>query len=256
MSLNTVVAFALLLKKITRKGSLGKKNFQQRMKKSKRQTKSGNLPVPSVILESKDDHTTSTSSYSDSDFEEEDDYNFDIHDNKSSVVISPASVKSLQHSQIKAALRSSLLLVDDDTISINKSSSIFENDIQMKQKSYEGSQLEQKLGSLSLLPSSVQLTMSSVLVRDFAYPVDSPLHYGQPATPSLENNHSTISLSSPDFTGRDARALFDFKPETEYEIALKAGQSIWVQYRQCPGWLVADVQDETGLIPESYVEFV
>ena len=76
--------------------------------------------------------------------------------------------------------------------------------------------------------------MLGVLVRDFAYPVDSPLHYGQPATPSLENNHSTISLSSPDFTGRDARALFDFKPETEYEIALKAGQSIWVQYRQCP----------------------
>ncbi|KAI8639513.1 hypothetical protein BD408DRAFT_349785, partial [Parasitella parasitica] len=65
-----------------------------------------------------------------------------------------------------------------------------------------------------------------------------------------------VSLSSPDFNGRDARALFDFSPETEYEIGLKAGQSIWVQYRQCPGWLIADVQDETGLIPESYVEFV
>ncbi|ORE08947.1 hypothetical protein BCV72DRAFT_202660, partial [Rhizopus microsporus var. microsporus] len=65
-----------------------------------------------------------------------------------------------------------------------------------------------------------------------------------------------ISLSSPDFTGRDARALFDFIPETEYEIELKAGQIIWVQYRQCPGWLIADVHDQTGLVPESYVELI
>ncbi|KAI8881977.1 hypothetical protein K501DRAFT_187835 [Backusella circina FSU 941] len=72
----------------------------------------------------------------------------------------------------------------------------------------------------------------------------------------MYNNTSAISLSHPDFNGRDARALFDFTPETEYEIGLKAGQSIWVQYRQCPGWLIADVQDETGLVPESYVEFI
>ncbi|KAI7871332.1 hypothetical protein BDF14DRAFT_1719369, partial [Spinellus fusiger] len=64
-----------------------------------------------------------------------------------------------------------------------------------------------------------------------------------------------LSLSSPDFTGRQARVLYDFCPETEYEIAIKAGDSIWVQYRQCPGWLIADVEDDTGLIPESYVEF-
>ena len=69
-----------------------------------------------------------------------------------------------------------------------------------------------------------------MIIRDFAYPKDSPLHFGNP----LPNNQSTISLSSPDFTGRDARALFDFIPETEYEIELKAGQIIWVQYRQCP----------------------
>jgi hypothetical protein len=69
-----------------------------------------------------------------------------------------------------------------------------------------------------------------VTIRDFAYPTDSPLHYGQPPI----NNASAVSLSHPDFNGRDARALFDFTPETEYEIGLKAGQTIWVQYRQCP----------------------
>lgn len=31
---------------------------------------------------------------------------------------------------------------------------------------------------------------------------------------------------------------------------------MWVQYRQCPGWLVADVRDETGLVPENYVEIL
>lgn len=72
--------------------------------------------------------------------------------------------------------------------------------------------------------------IGSVIIRDFAYPKDSPLHFGNP----LPNNQSMISLSSPDFNGRDARALFDFIPETEYEIGFKAGQLIWVQYRECP----------------------
>ncbi|KAI8377885.1 uncharacterized protein BYT42DRAFT_496825 [Radiomyces spectabilis] len=65
-----------------------------------------------------------------------------------------------------------------------------------------------------------------------------------------------MSLSSADFTGCHARALYDFVPETEYEIAMTADQLVWVQYRQYPGWLVADVNDETGLIPESYVELL
>lgn len=72
------------------------------------------------------------------------------------------------------------------------------------------------------------------MVRDFAYPIDSPLHFGKSLSSKLKAQKSTISLSSPDFNGRDARALFDFSPETEYEIGLTAGQSIWVQYRQCP----------------------
>ncbi|KAI9031539.1 hypothetical protein CLU79DRAFT_729023 [Phycomyces nitens] len=96
----------------------------------------------------------------------------------------------------------------------------------------------------------------NVIIRDFAYPTTSSLHHGK----SFESNQSSnrlseISLSSSEFTGRQARVLYDFYPETEYEIAIKAGQLVWVQYRQCHGWLIADVNDDTGLIPESYVEF-
>ncbi|KAI9279848.1 hypothetical protein BY458DRAFT_13526 [Sporodiniella umbellata] len=89
----------------------------------------------------------------------------------------------------------------------------------------------------------------AIIVRDFAYPKDSGPYSGQ-------YQDSSVSLSSPDFNGREARALFDFVPETEYEIGLKAGQAIWVQYRQCPGWLIADVKDQTGLVPESYIEWM
>ncbi|CDH58596.1 hypothetical protein RO3G_11071 [Lichtheimia corymbifera JMRC:FSU:9682] len=91
-----------------------------------------------------------------------------------------------------------------------------------------------------------------VLIRDFAYPESSPLHYGQP----VERRTSIVSLSSSEFNGCQARALYDFVPETEYEIGMKAGDVVWVQYRQCPGWLIADVEDDTGLIPETYVEFI
>ncbi|KAG0189777.1 Inorganic pyrophosphatase [Apophysomyces sp. BC1034] len=94
---------------------------------------------------------------------------------------------------------------------------------------------------------------ASIIIRDFAFPESSPLHYGQPLS---KRPLSELSLSSPDFTGRQARAIYDFAPETEYEIGMKTGQLVWVQYRQCPGWLIADVEDETGLIPESYVEFI
>ncbi|CAO3701004.1 unnamed protein product [Rhizopus stolonifer] len=83
---------------------------------------------------------------------------------------------------------------------------------------------------LNIVNTIERASVGSVNIRDFAYPKDSPLHFGN----SLPKNQSTLSLSSPDFNGRDARVLFDFIPETEYEIELKAGQLIWVQYRECP----------------------
>ncbi|KAG0171188.1 HOG (high osmolarity glycerol) pathway protein [Apophysomyces sp. BC1034] len=92
-----------------------------------------------------------------------------------------------------------------------------------------------------------------IIIRDFAYPTSSPQHFGE--SPTI-TSPSVVSLSCSEFNGQHARVLYDFVPETEYEIALKAGDFIWVQYRQCPGWLIADVCDETGLIPESYVELV
>lgn len=71
-----------------------------------------------------------------------------------------------------------------------------------------------------------------MIIRDFAYPESSPLFHGQPEEP--KRRASQVSLSSSEFTGRHARALYDFSPETEYEVSMKAGDIVWVQYRQCP----------------------
>ncbi|KAI9288231.1 hypothetical protein BC943DRAFT_273538 [Umbelopsis sp. AD052] len=85
------------------------------------------------------------------------------------------------------------------------------------------------------------------------------MHRGIPISPTiLESTRPTseVSLSSSEFTGRQAKALYDFEPESESECALRTGDIIWVQYRQCQGWLVADVGDETGLVPEDFVEWI
>ncbi|KAG2202885.1 uncharacterized protein EV154DRAFT_523109 [Mucor mucedo] len=199
MSLNTVIAFALLLKKITRKGSMGKKHFRNKFNKKDSSCSSSE--------DEEDDNNIIVVEY-----DNNDDYHLMNKDNKTnSSIISPPSIKSIQkHVSLKP--------------------------------------LEITAASIIVLPQEE----SVVVIRDFAYPIDHPYHHGK----AIKHQSSSMSLSSPDFNGRDARALFDFTPETEYELPLKQGQTLWVQYRQCPGWLVADVQDETGLIPETYVEFI
>ncbi|RUS21976.1 SH3 domain-containing protein [Jimgerdemannia flammicorona] len=102
-------------------------------------------------------------------------------------------------------------------------------------------------------------TSRTIYIRDFAHPNTSPLHYGLPPSPSTptSSQRSSRALSeASDFTGRQARALYDFDAENPSECSFREGELIWVQYRQCPGWLVADVGDETGLVPENYVEIL
>jgi hypothetical protein len=75
-----------------------------------------------------------------------------------------------------------------------------------------------------------------VVIRDYAYASSHPMHRGiPPISPIIEPTRPTseVSLSSSEFTGRQAKALFDFEPESESECALRTGDIIWVQYRQC-----------------------
>jgi hypothetical protein len=74
-----------------------------------------------------------------------------------------------------------------------------------------------------------------IVIRDYAYPASHPMHRGIPMSPILQTARpvSEVSLSSSEFTGRQAKALYDFEPESESECAMRAGDIIWVQYRQC-----------------------
>lgn len=238
MSLNTVIAFALLLKKITRKGSLGKKHFRNKLRKSNKPTDLNNISCSSSSDDEEDDEDLNVIQYNNND------YNLMNNSNKksNSSIISP-SIKSLQqhkHSSLKQPLEDFITIVHPPNIICDK----------LEQQEDEAITTTDS-DEMTIVPTSREPS-TTVMIRDFAYPMDSPLHYGK----TLKPQYSSVSLSSPDFNGREARALFDFTPETEYELSLKTGQTIWVQYRQCPGWLIADVQDETGLIPESYVEFI
>jgi len=106
----------------------------------------------------------------------------------------------------------------------------------------------------------------NIKIRDFAYPLSLPLHYGLPLTPTTPSAlasydssplaQQTFAESDDIFNNRQARALFDFEAENPSEVSFRENETIWIQYRQCPGWLVADVRGQTGLVPESWVEMM
>ncbi|CAG8532618.1 16235_t:CDS:2 [Acaulospora colombiana] len=56
------------------------------------------------------------------------------------------------------------------------------------------------------------------------------------------NNYSDIT-----------RALYDFRAENPSELSFQEGDILLIQDRQCAGWLIADLGEETGLVPENYV---
>ncbi|KAI9140159.1 Sh3 domain of Nbp2, partial [Paraphysoderma sedebokerense] len=50
-----------------------------------------------------------------------------------------------------------------------------------------------------------------------------------------------------------ARALYDFDAENPSELSFAEGDIISIQYRQYPGWLMAELNGKSGLVPENYV---
>lgn len=116
------------------------------------------------------------------------------------------------------------------------------------------------------------------LIRDYAYPALNPLHHGaipddpkyfdlydeqltqqlllfQDGPPWAEDLSPTREFA--DEINQRAVALYPFEAENVNEIALVAGQEIYVRYRHGQGWLVAEDPGtgENGLVPEGYVRF-
>ncbi len=41
--------------------------------------------------------------------------------------------------------------------------------------------------------------------------------------------------------------------DNQNELSFQEGDILLIQYRQCEGWLFAELDEKTGLIPENYI---
>ncbi|CAJ0849230.1 2313_t:CDS:2 [Entrophospora sp. SA101] len=55
------------------------------------------------------------------------------------------------------------------------------------------------------------------------------------------------------YKDKKACALYDFLAENTSELSFKEGDILTINYQQCVGWLVAELDGKVGLIPENYV---
>ncbi|KAH8548741.1 hypothetical protein BGW37DRAFT_163097 [Umbelopsis sp. PMI_123] len=236
MSLSSVFTLALILKKFTRKATL-KRKAQQSASLNTKLSATSNIEQK-ITLKSSSSSTTRASA--------------------------PA-----RYSVSDASLLNEKIIEESDKtvtakpIEIPPSSTTEEEQLEdLGPEDPSGKSWSVSLAAASLDSSSDESNpkgiQNVIVIRDYAYAPSHPMHRGIPLSPIIEPTRpiSEISLSSSEFTGRQARALYDFEPESESECAMRAGDIIWVQYRQCQGWLVADVGDETGLVPEEFVEWI
>ncbi|ORX77398.1 SH3-domain-containing protein [Basidiobolus meristosporus CBS 931.73] len=84
-------------------------------------------------------------------------------------------------------------------------------------------------------------------IRDFAYPPSDPRHWGEYVEEEEEED---------DVESVQVRALYDFTAESPDELSFSEGDILNIQYKECEGWLVGYLEDQVGLIPENYVEFI
>ncbi|CAB5099022.1 uncharacterized protein OCT59_027757 [Rhizophagus irregularis] len=89
-----------------------------------------------------------------------------------------------------------------------------------------------------------------IKIRDFAFPTDDPRHWGQKIIEEEEEEEDS------EYVNRRARALYDFVAENSSELSFHEGDILLVQCRQYDGWLMANLGEETGLIPENYVKLL
>ncbi|CAG8521679.1 14725_t:CDS:2, partial [Funneliformis caledonium] len=87
-----------------------------------------------------------------------------------------------------------------------------------------------------------------IKIRDFAFSTDDPRHWGQRIPSSSDGEEE-----DDEYTNRRARALYDFVAENQNELSFQEGDILLILYRQCEGWLFAELDEKTGLIPDNYI---
>lgn len=90
------------------------------------------------------------------------------------------------------------------------------------------------------------MTSNSVMyiIRDFGYPTTSRLHYGE---------YPEIKL--PEYKAKYARCLYDFEATEECELSFKKNDLLYIKNKLYPGWLLGELNNQEGMVPESYLSF-
>lgn len=95
---------------------------------------------------------------------------------------------------------------------------------------------------------------------DFPAEEDDSRLYSEEDSASLEDDDGTGVPTH--FVRGIYQALFDFEPELETEMVMKAGDIVTVFARKCAGWVQAgrifdgEITGEGGLVPENYLQLL
>ena len=81
------------------------------------------------------------------------------------------------------------------------------------------------------------------LIRDFAYPVSSPLHWGRFQLVYGQRM-------------KQVKAIYDFDGQDENELSFNVGDVVDIIYEREDGWLVGLMNGLTGLVPINHVQYV
>ncbi|CAG8577799.1 22691_t:CDS:2 [Cetraspora pellucida] len=108
-----------------------------------------------------------------------------------------------------------------------------------------------KTNDNNVLPKAENYTFPEIKIRDFGFESDDPRHWGQPCPFTGDEGEN-----EDEYTDRRARALYDFPAGDADELSFKEGDILIIKQRSGVGWLSAELNDKTGLVPENYVALI
>ncbi|GES82128.1 SH3 domain-containing protein [Rhizophagus clarus] len=123
------------------------------------------------------------------------------------------------------------------------------------QKNWPNSNAKVFDGTLTKEGEDIINNMSpEIKIRDFAFPTDDPRHWGQEIPEEeVEEEEEEEDI---EYLNRRARALYDFPAENSSELSFQEGDILFVQCQKYEGWFMANLGEETGLIPVNYVKIL
>lgn len=91
-------------------------------------------------------------------------------------------------------------------------------------------------------------TETRFFLRDFAYPINNPLHFVHRA--------AFLRSSAPPTENYHARVIYPYESTMEGELSVEAAEVLTVLKNLGNGWVFARQREQTGMVPENYIQRV